>query len=820
MAIKNTQQSLPENFSFELFGAGTKQPFRGYISQIDPTVVGPGVLIGGSVNTLKSLTEAVQVRPGLMRRGIPDSDNAGVTSSYEWETSYDQLRVLRVVLDESTNLAKLQVESNLADGQTYLWYDLMTAQTSGRFVFDTYWVQTLLRDELIFVRGGPDFCSWSGGVGSLASATSDTIFLNQDVQFSGFLAAGGNLLINGNPYAYTGAAYVPNIIYDHSDTTIAVTLSPGNNLISQLFTTGADSNGITTVSTFVNLTSAFAGSWTITCAIYTDDAGVPGTLLGSSVFTSASIGAPGTTPVDFILNIESSPNTNYHVVFSSSLSNFSFIQFYTGNSSAVGTNESSDGTSWNAIDGYLYATVTENIGTDFELTGVSPDPSAEPVNSVVVAVPVVTPNTPNQDNSNDFIKTINNQVHVGSYLSQQIYISSESNFLNYTVPLPRRAGDPDLIVIDSLAKGITVQKGASDLSGNAVVAGGIGDWYTIVRVVDTNLFAQTGGVSVLKTEDVTVVRTQTADLSTALAHEFIDQIENNIVYLDQNNQLREFGIVRNVTNAVLPLLSLDVYTELKNRNFTGGALRVVAHEGDTTVYITAPNDGIDYMYQVRNSIDEVGNAVAERLWQPPQIRGLSRIAVIDGVEYGHSAVNPQLYQMWDTDQYYDDGTEEGDQLPYSCHAVTSYLSLGRTQQMNFDKLYFEGYMTRGSTVYASTYMEYQGAKGIQVSTINNPIDPGKKIAKFYGAVDCPVPGESILGNIEIGDGILPPATQSTPVPKFRAIRRVKSLDVFEAAIDVWSADIDSNWSLLLVGANLQPAKRQPTGIMGLSNLMA
>lgn len=819
MATRTTQQSLPENFTFELFGAGTKQPFKGYISQVDPTIVGAGVLIGGSVNTLKSLTEAIQVRPGLLRRGIPDSDNAGITSSYEWQTSYGAQRVLRVVLDETTSLAKLQVESNLADGQTYLWYDLMTAQTSGRFVFDTYWQQSLQRDTLIFVRGSSDLIDWSGGVGTIGSLTSTTIILTQaDAATAGFLTSGGSLLINGNPYTYAGAGLVPNIVYSESATNETQTVNSGQ-AIGQLFTTSSTARQITLVRAQFNFLAPFPFPFTITASIYTDNAGIPGTAIASTVSKFGSNGAAGSDNLQFVFTQDVTPNTNYHIVFTTSL--LSVLQLYTGNTPSVGTNFATDFSgAWSPRDGFLYAEVTENVAPANELTGVSPDPSAEPVGSVVVQVPVVTANTPRTDVNNDFLKTINNQVHVGSYLSQEIFISSETDYLNYTVPVPRRAGDPDLIVIDSLARGITVQKGASDLSGSAVIAGGIGDWYTITRVVDTELFDRTTTIIPLTIEQVTVIRTQTADLSTALAHEFIDQIENNIVYLDQNNQLREFGIVRNVTNAVLPLLSLDVYTELKHRNFTGGALRVVSHEGDTTIYITAPAEGIDYMYQVRNAIDPVGNAVAERLWQPPQIRGLSRIAVINGVEYGHSAVNPQLYQLWDTDQYYDDGTEAGNELPYSCHAVTSYLSLGRTQQMNFDKIYVEGYMARGSTVYASTYMEYQGAKGIQVSTINNPIDPDKKIVKFYGAVDCPVPGESVLGNIEIGDGILPPLTQSSPLPKFRAIRRVKSLDVFEAAIDIWSESVDSNWSIILVGANLQPAKRQPTGIMGIASLMA
>lgn len=801
------QKSLPDNFDFQLFGAGQKAYFRGYISSTDPTIVGPGVLIGGSHNVYKRISQDIFVRPGLKRRGTPDATLAGVTSSFEWETSVGVLRPLRVIEDTGTGLSKLQVESDIADGDTLVWYDLLTGQTSGRFVFDTWWDASAQKDVLLFVNGNSNIGNWSGGMGLIAGTTSNTITLDGSAISEAFDTGGGSIIINGTTYTYSGSE-TPNVIYTHTDTDETITLDGTPLYVSQLFTAGVASVSITNVVVRMNFTSTYAFPFTVTCSIYSNNAGVPGTLLSSAVFNQSSIAASGAVNIPFTFNQPTTPSASYHLVLTTSLSSQAIAQFYTGPTGSVGTNTSDDGVSWSAHDGYLYATVTENIGNPNTLTGVSPDPSGEALGSVVVQVPGTTSNQPALNFDNDFIKVIANQLYVGSYVSQFVYNSSNTNYADFNVPAVRAPGDPDVLTLGSLARGITVQKGATDKSGNAVIAGGLGDWYTILRSQIT--------VGTTLTEQVDVIQTETADLSTALAHEFIDLIGDTIVFLDQNNQLRQFGLIRNIVSPVLPLLSLDVFTELKGRDFTGGALRVVEDEGDTTVYITCPTQGIDYMYQVREEIDAIGNIHTERLWQPPQIRGISRIAVIDGVTYGYSATNPQSYQLWNTDQYYDDGPFVDDQLPYSCHAIFSYLSLSRTRQMNFDKLYFEGYMGRASEVYCSTYQEYQGSKNILTTTINKPTAPGKKSARFYGAVFCPVPGESILGDIEIGDGILPPDIQSSPVPKFRAMRRIAVANIFEAALDIWSESLDAQWGLLAVGANMQPADSEPTEIMGIN----
>lgn len=731
MATKNRAgKSLPDNFNFALFGAGTKSPFRGYISAVDPTIVGPAALIGGSENAYKRISQDIFARPGLKRRGTADATLAGVVSSFDWETSLATLRPLRVTTDVSTGLSKLQVESDMSDGSTLVWYDLVIGQTNGRFVFDTWWDATAQKDTLLFVNGGTTIGSWSGAMG-LLEATSNAA----GAVATGVLgSSGGSGYVVGNVLTITGGggtgATATILTVDGSGAVLTFTLStPGSGYTgtSNAATTGGAGSGATITITVVNKSIT----------------------INSGVLVS---GFPASGTV--------------------------------------------------TINGNTY-TYTNVVGDSF--IGINSNPTGETANSVVIDKPIINTLTSLPSIVCEFIKVIENQVYIGSYSSYFIPVSSNTDFTLYTVPAVRVPGDPDLLTIGSLARGITVQKGSTTTAGNAVIAGGLGDWYTIQRSQIT--------VGTTLTEQVDVLQTVTADLSTALAHEFIDLIGNTIVFLDQNNQLREFGTVRNIVTPVFPLLSLDVFTELKHRDFIGGALRVVEDEGDTTVYITCPNAGIDYMYQVRESLDEVGNIRNERLWQPPQVRGLSRIAVLDGVTYGYSATNPQIYQLWDTQQYYDDGPFDGDELPYRVSMIFGYMHNSRTLQMNFNKIFFEGHMTRGSIVYCNTYLEYQGAKNILNSTINKPTAPGKKLAAFYGAQSNPSPGENSLGRIEVGDGIIPPEIGTTPVPKFRAMRRIASANVFEAALEVYSEDVDSEWGLLALGINMQDANQHPTEIM-------
>jgi hypothetical protein len=305
--------------------------------------------------------------------------------------------------------------------------------------------------------------------------------------------------------------------------------------------------------------------------------------------------------------------------------------------------------------------------------------------------------------TNDFINVIGNQLYVGCYKSRTVYCSGSDDYTKFAVPSLRAPGDPDIFVLDSNARGATSRTGQK---GNAILFGSQGDSYAIQR--NAQVFTSANGATSYIYELDSVDKATSSDLSSPLGQDFISSIGDTIIFLDQNNQLRQFGTLRNLVTPVYPILSLDIYDELTQCDFTGGHLRAVAEQAGETVYITAPITGVTYIYQIGYKIDPLGNLSASRIWQPPFIWNVSRIAVIDGVSYGHSNANPQLYQLWNTLQWHDDSPSG--ELPYDCIMRMAYRNGGRRQgKNNFDKVYVEGYIADGTKLYGNVYFDYQGS---------------------------------------------------------------------------------------------------------------
>lgn len=424
--------------------------------------------------------------------------------------------------------------------------------------------------------------------------------------------------------------------------------------------------------------------------------------------------------------------------------------------------------------------------TTTTLTGVTPNPSAETSASVAIQAVISEINTPADGFLIDFIRVIGNRVHCGSYTSRLIYISDDASFTDYTVPTPRTPGSPELLILDNNAKGIGVRQ------GKAHIFAGQSDLYIINYQGIT--------VSATLTEQTTVDKQKTAYLEAAYAHEFIDNVGDDLVWLSQDQQLRTFGTFRNMFQPRYPSLSQAVATELSEEDFTGGHLRAI---GDF-IYITAPNNGRDWMHQTRYSVDAVGNITAERLWHPPQVRNVSRFEVIDSVVYGHSNANPQLYQIWDTAQWHDDGPADED-LPYDCVAKFAYRNDGRRQGLlTFDKAFFEGYISNGTELLVNVYFDYQGSTSIQNRTVNSIEEP----ARFIYGLSAPSLGGSTPGDNPLGDGLTPESNDQELLPKFKTILNLNPVDCFEYSLEIYSQALNSRWEILCCGVNSMKSDAQ------------
>jgi hypothetical protein len=429
------------------------------------------------------------------------------------------------------------------------------------------------------------------------------------------------------------------------------------------------------------------------------------------------------------------------------------------------------------IDGTTYA-YTGGYDTT-TLTGVTGDASGLTSGKVAVQTIETEADKPSADFNSDFLKVVNNQVYVGSYTSRVIYISSNTDFTDYTVPATRVAGSPELLTLDATAKGICVRQ------GNAHIGAGTNYWY-VVSFTDVT-------VGTTLTQSTTVDRKPVSTLSAPLAHEFIDVVGDTIVYLSQDQQVRTFGDYRNLFTPAYPALSQQIFDELQEEDFTGGQLKSI---GDFT-YITAPNTGKVYLYQVRQSVDKTGNVVSERLWHAPFIWNITRIDEINGVVYGFSNANPQLYQLWNTGQWRDD-SPSGEYLPYTCVLAMAYRNHDRRQGLiSFDKVYTEGYISQGTNLNLKVRYNYQGSLTTLNAVINNVDQP----TTFQSGSSPFSIGDGSIGDKILGDGLIEGDSDQELLPKFRNISSMALENVFEYQVMIYSDEIDSRWEILALGTN-------------------
>ncbi len=425
------------------------------------------------------------------------------------------------------------------------------------------------------------------------------------------------------------------------------------------------------------------------------------------------------------------------------------------------------------ISGVTY-TYTGSGGST--LTGVTPDPTSNPTGTVVFEGVITNANTPTSTFLSDFLKIINNQVYLGSYTGLQIFMSQNTNYLNYTVPTPQLDGSPGLFIMPAVTKGIGVRQ------GNAFIGAGNSKWVEISFTLQSN----NNIITRVNKIDIKPV----ARLQAPLAHEFIDSVGDTLVYLAQDQQVRALGDFNNLFVQGYPSYSQEISTELMEENFTGGGLKCIGE----FIYVTAPISGKVYLRQERTKVDVNGTIVAERLWHSPFIWNATFIDQIDGTVVAFSNANPQIYDVWDTNQWYDDSPSD-EHLPYSCVAAFGYRLLIRQGLSSFDKQYTEGYISEGTPLNLLMNYNYNGATNA-INAIVNSVDQPAYIAQPSVASL----GDSSLGEETLGQGGIEESGQDA-LPKFRCINSLTITNVFEWQPVYYSEAVDADWELLAIADN-------------------
>lgn len=417
------------------------------------------------------------------------------------------------------------------------------------------------------------------------------------------------------------------------------------------------------------------------------------------------------------------------------------------------------------------------------LTGVSPDPTGEANGSGVLQSSITS--SPLVGYNSDFIKVINNQAYVGSYTSRLVYISANDDYLDYVVPSPTIAGSPELITLDGVGKGIGVRQ------GTAYISFGSGSWASIVFTDIT--------VGSTLTRKTTVDVKPVAIGQAAYAHEFIATVGDNIVYLAQDQQVRYLGSANTAFVTVYPSLSQEISTELSEEIFTGGTLTSIGE----FIYLTAPNSGKVYLRQERTRLDQNGTVVGERLWHSPFIWNLTKVDDLNGTVIGFSNANPQIYDLWDTGQWYDDSPSD-EQLPYECVLALGYRTRqNRADLQSFDKNFSEGYITPGTPLLLTLNYNYQGTENVLTQYVNS--------TQYPATLFSPNPlslGDSSLGEESLGSG--GDESDVDVLVKFKTINQFALSNCFEYQPIYSSNQTNANWELLAQATNASLDEQNPT----------
>lgn len=433
------------------------------------------------------------------------------------------------------------------------------------------------------------------------------------------------------------------------------------------------------------------------------------------------------------------------------------IGFYTTGTHSVIIN----GTTYQATGGWGTTT----------LTGVTPSPAAEVVQSVVMQAPETTLNSSMTDitlTGNDLIGIRNNQVYVGQFTNRSVYVSQVNNYKSYAFSSPQRiTGEGGLLTLDSNVVGFINQEAAM------YITAGKRWWYETKFTIQGDNGIESLSVEPLKTSS------QQAAQSQAL----ISKSPNDVIFVTNEPTLSSLGRIANVVlTPQIANISDPIKIDFDSYNFTGGSCFYDRY----FYYIAVPAENLWLIFNV-----------AKNYWEPPQTGDFSRFTIINGELYGHSSLVPETYKL--DNGYNDNG------VPIDCILAMSWQNFGeRAKNKKFTEVYVEGYITDNGGLTLTNRYEVDGCAQELTRNLDAASWPGVCTFPSEGSL-----GQESLGVWSLGAGMGQSSLSGLP-PKFRWIPTYQPLDFFEWSPVFTSTVLDFNWELICFGPNVTDSPSQPT----------
>lgn len=694
----------------------------GYRNREDVTNLPPGVLIVGSQNVLTNVSERVQIRQGYSVDGAESAVAGPVLASFDWLSKQNgEVHMRAGSLTSAGNDGKLQYRYVSSTG-AITWKDLKTALTTVAYNFATFWNTTENLREVLFVNGTANIFKWNGAVTTLASATGSTLTKSGTDSWNdaGFYS---------ETFATVGSSSTQFDISNPSGTTFRYTWD----------TTGTDP--VISSATFP------IGSYV---------------LLGAENFNTVNNG----------LFVVTGVGSGYFEV-----------------TNASGATESNK----TIGSGYVYNQYTKvlKIGTNIyaytggetttALTGVTPDASGEVAGAIVEQAIITTALTAMTTITATFpaglIRTMNNQVFLGSLTSSVMWLSAVNSFTNYTASSTRQVGEGGSLILDQNLVAFNVQ-GAQDLPTMYVSTAEI--WYKITFTDFVSVVGASG-------QTLGAVPIKTGAQQGARSQAFVSSMKNNTIVVTNEPTIDAIGVMENFfTQIQVKNLSDPIKLDVDSYDFTDGSIAYWRYY----ILVAVPAEGIVRIYNLNTNN-----------WEPPQTLPISRFSIVEGELYGHSYSTFESYKLFTG---YADRVYSGfSGFPIQANWVFSYENFDtRFSLKKATKAYVEGYINANTTLTCTITYELDGCKTVKTFTLSGSDSQFVCLTSSSGSL-----GKVALGEQKIG-GDETQSIQGLP-PKFRWFPTFTNTDFFECSFSFGVLGTDNRAELLGFGLALSGSTQIP-----------
>lgn len=767
---------------------------NGYRNREDVTVLPPGVLVTGSQNVLTNTFQRIGIRKGYTLDGQANTDlapiggNRGAMGVYDWQTSSNGDRHMRCgFLTDAGNDGKMQYRYVNSDG-VVTWNDLITDLTSIDFNFVTFWDEDTLQSVMLAVNGESNIRYWNGALGVLASSTAATAgvietFTDTPGMFPA-VDSGGVDYVVGDQLTVTGGngdailtviTVAPGAIRTLSINAAGTGYAPGDTVTisgaggaphanltvltvggsGEILTFSILENGVGyTIQTGVTTTSSPGTGFTVNVTAVGDSivewgfASDADRGSGYSVADNIPLtGGSGTNAKLQINSVSSGASGSLTVEGTKTLSELGFTTGVTGQQHQL------------IINGNTYNFPADSLLDTNTFFGVTPDPSGEPIGSIIAQAPQIWANEGGSDGlpltlKNDLIGTLNARVFIGSLTNSFVYISDFATFKTWQLDIA--------FLLTNAPTAFIPQE------DSIYISGGHDEWYNISFKVSADLTTQVANIDRLNTTAQQAAQSQVAT----------NKIANSVAYLSFEPIINSFGPVENILTGVPQItdFSFPIINDMNTYNFSNAAVFYFRK----FIYVAVPREGLVLVYNMTDTKNPY--------WETPQVLPISRFSIIDGELYGHSSQVSESYKLFN-------GTNDNGNTILSV-ANFSFNNYGtRTQSKGYNQFYVEGYISANTTLELGIQFDIDGC----ATRTSFEID-GTDTQIVCIALDLASLGKTSLGKQPLGGQLI----ASPTTPKFRVIKTFPLGYFYEDQISFSSEELDAQWEVIGFGPQLVP----------------